>query len=254
MSQNSYLAALVRSCGDPADSLFRPKRLLPANAVKSGIVAAGKQAANAARDMAAQAGGGDDNDEEGNGNPFEERDDSNPVSGNNTSSANPSMPAVFAAKYRFKNELVAAAQVQNDVEVLSEFFYEYHGLIGRYGVEDELQPMGNVAGIIELLISGLPNRRSKSLVSKYGYTGVRVVRSVIHANPSLSKPEKVDFIKQLQKLADIKLGSEGASAEGLDGLNSAFDVEEDSEEANSKRARGLGFEEEEIEVRETQRT
>ena len=51
----------------------------------------------------------------------ERRDDSNPVSGNNTSSA---IPACLRSSLRStarKNELAGAAQVQNDVEVLSEF-------------------------------------------------------------------------------------------------------------------------------------
>ncbi len=240
-----YLAALMRNCGDPTDALLSTQAAASASAMKSGIVAAGKQAASAARDMAAQVGVGDEEEEEdGLGNPFgkEGGDDGTPPSGSNNNSANTGIPAVFAVKYRFKNELVAAAQVQNDVEVLSEFFYEYHSLIGRYGkVEDELRPLGDVADIIRAPNFSIAESQIKTLVNKYGHTGTRIVRSVVHANPSLSKQQKSDFTKQVQRLADTRLGADGGTSWGHDGVSAAFGAEEEAGQSKEQSSTWAWF-------------
>jgi hypothetical protein len=115
-----YLTSLVKNCNlrftqydasgnntlNPAQLTAQAAQQAAASAsqLKRELVAAGKQAAW----MAAQAAGVDDElstDDEGEG---------------GTGAGGGS-----AGNYRFKNELVAAAQVQSDMDVLSDFFYEY---------------------------------------------------------------------------------------------------------------------------------
>ena len=196
----SYIAALVRNCNARLDeSAGGATASASANQLKRDLVAAGKQAAS----MAAHAYVVAAEDEETNQPP---------------------------SNYRFKNELVAAAQVQSDLEVLSDFFYDYQKLIDRYGkIDEQLEPLAHLACVMRSPSFGGAEAPSKALFELYGLLGLRACKTVVAVNPSLGRQEKAEFLKAMQRLYDSK-GSEGYGS----GMPSLLDEEGEDEKDKEK--------------------
>lgn len=203
-----YLAALVRSCNlrlDEGGASASASASASANQLKRDIVAAGKQAAS----IAAHVAGADD--EEGGG----------------------SSAGQAPLNYRFKNELVAAAQVQSDLEVLSDFFYDYHKLIERYGkIEEQLEPLAHLAGVMRSPSFTGAEAQIRALFELYGPVGLKAAKTVVTVNPSLAKQDKADYLKAVQRLYDNK-GAEGFSAAATSMLEEEEGVDEAVEQKSS---------------------
>jgi len=142
--------------------------------------------------------------------------------------------AAAAAKpaYKFKNELIVANQISQDLDSLLQFFQSYAVLLHRGGmsrdkeVVNELAPLSNLMNIVRAPHFSAAEKDATDLFSKYGKDGLHVVLCIVAANPSLSKTEKADYERAAKQLfsghkdggtGDVGSGPHGGSKNGKGG-------------------------------------
>jgi hypothetical protein len=117
--------------------------------------------------------------------------------------------------FHFMNELVATSMVAQDMQILLAYFTKWIDALRVLGEDvaenDEMNPDKNpvVAGlkpisVVATLIGATRlaelEENSISLFEKYGIDGLKLVSSIIMANPVLSKGEKMHFGDKLLKV------------------------------------------------------
>lgn len=119
------------------------------------------------------------------------------------------------SSFRFRNELVAAGRVQDDIEILAEFFEEFADLLKRAGMEgtvmDELSTISNFANIIRAPNFASATQDAKALFDKFGNSGLKIVHLVLVSNPAFIKTEKVEFEKAATLLYEAQDGYENST-------------------------------------------
>jgi len=126
--------------------------------------------------------------------------------------------------YKFKNELICANQISQDLDSFLQFFQSYAVLLKRGGmardkeVENELAPLANVMSIVRAPHFSAAEKDASELFHKYGNDGLHVVLCIVAANPSLSRTEKADYERAAKQLYSVQ--KDGGASDSSSGPNS----------------------------------
>jgi len=211
-----YISALIRNCSTPPSSDGKGKNAGGAAAVHMGVGVAAESspalATPAASEAATSTGLG--------------------IKSGVSSLIAPLKSAIPAmttkTNYKFRNELIVANQISQDLDSLLQFFQSYSVVLHRGGlardreVVNELAPLANVMNIVRAPHFSAAEKDATELYQKYGKDGLHVVLCIVAASPSLSKTEKADYERGAKQLfASIKDGGAGDSGSGNNGSKAA---------------------------------
>jgi hypothetical protein len=112
--------------------------------------------------------------------------------------------------FHFMSEMVAAARVLKDKEILQEFFERHDALVmkgpnassseSESAVAKELIGLTSMATVISATHLSGAEREIRQLYEKYGGDGLRLVQALLLSSPTASKSEKASNIDKVTKL------------------------------------------------------
>jgi Exocyst complex component Sec6 len=114
--------------------------------------------------------------------------------------------------FHFGSEVNAMGAVMEDQRVLKAFFEKYEEALelgglqtktpGKSAIDEELEIIRHMSSVIAAVDISGAEKNIKAIYLKYEGDGLRLVKSIISANPGMTKAERAQSIEAVTKMFD----------------------------------------------------